>query len=101
MVHEFTGQARLIISDESDAIFPGNILRGYDHKFVPGDAWVERDLFDSAAGNLAANGRAVEHIRQKHVVHVQSFSGYLVAAFLARNRGADDALMVHASMFRA
>ena len=97
MVHEFTRQTRLIVSDERDAILPGNILRRYDHKLVPGNAGVERDLFDSAAGNLAANRRSIEHIQQEHVVDVLRFPGYLLAAFLARNRRADDALMVHDS----
>src|ERR1700685_2664819 len=95
MVDQIARQARLIVSDERDAIFPGNILRRYDYKLLPGDAGAERDLLDSAAGNLAANRRAIDHIRQKHIVDVLSFSGYFVAALLARNRRADDVLMVH------
>src|ERR1700693_2059027 len=98
MVHELTGQARLIVSDKRDAIIPGNIFRRHDHKLVPGDAGVERNFLDSAAGNLAANRRAMEHIRQEHVVDVQSFSVSLLASFLARNRRADDALMVHVNV---
>src|ERR1700733_12506998 len=95
MVHPITRQARLIVSDERDAIFPGNILGRYDYKLLPGDAGAEPDLLDSAAGNLAANRRAIDHIGQSHIVDVPSFSGYFVAALLARNRRADDALMVH------
>src|SRR6202044_1677624 len=99
MVHELTRQTRLIVSDERDAILPANIFRRYDHKLVPGDARVECDLSNSAAGSLAAHRRAIEHIRQEHVVDVPSFSSYFLAAFLARNRCTDDALVIHDSAF--
>src|SRR5580700_7150741 len=101
MINRLTRQAWLIVPYERDAILSRNIFRGYNHKLVPWHAGVESDFLDSAARNLAANRRAVKHSRQNHVVDIHSFSGYLLASLFARNRGADDAIMVHDStLFR-
>src|ERR1700756_2420579 len=92
MVDEFTRQAGLIVSDQRNAIFTGNVFCGNDHEFMPRDARTESDLPDSAAGNLAAHRGAEEHVRQNHVVDVLRLSSYFVAPFLARNRLADDGI---------
>src|ERR1700683_1816699 len=97
MVNRIARQAWLIVSNERDAILSRNVLRGYNHELVPGDAGVECDFLDSAAGNLAANRRAIKHSRQNHIVNVHSFSGYFLAPLFARNRSTDDAFMVHDS----
>ena len=63
MIDDAIGEARLIIFDEGDAIFSGDVRGRDDYEFVPINAGAEGDLFDFAAGNAAANGGAVEHAR--------------------------------------
>ncbi len=95
MVNKLVRQTRLIVPNQCDAILPGNIFRGNDHEFIPGDFGTECDLVDAAARNLTANRRSEEHVGQNHIVNILRPSGYLVAPFLARNRLADDVLAVH------
>src|ERR1700680_1790068 len=98
MVHEFTRQTRLIVSDQRNAILSRNIFCGHDHEFIPGDAGSESNVSDSSAWNLAPNRSPKEHVGQNHVVDILRPSGYLVAPFLARNRLADDAIRIHLRM---
>src|ERR1700676_2546462 len=98
MVHEFTRQTRLIVSDQRNAILSRNVFYGDDHEFIPGDTRSEGNVADSSARNLAANGCPEEHVGQNHVVDILRPSGYLVAPFLARNRLADDAIRIHLRM---
>ncbi len=93
MIHDLIRETGLIVGDQRDDIFPGNILRGDDDKFVPGDSRPKRNVLDLAARNLAANGCAVKHVGQRHIVDVLRLSRDLVAAFFARNRHADDAII--------
>src|SRR5579863_2817697 len=95
MVDEITGQAGLIVNDEGNAVCTGNIFGGDDDKFVPRNAGAESDVLDLAARNLTADGSAVEHVGQNHVVHVLRLSGYFLGAFLAWNRCADNAISRH------
>ncbi len=92
---QFTGQTRLIVPDQRDAILPGNIFCRHDHKFIPCNAGTEGDLANPSARNLAANRGSEEHVRQNHIVDVLRLSSYLVATFLAWNRRADDAVCIH------
>src|SRR5271166_1976869 len=89
-------QAGLIVSDQGDAILARNVFCCDDRKLAPVELRVKRDFLDYAARNLAANGRSVEHSRQGHVIDVARRAGYLVAAFLARYRLADDLFLRHA-----
>ena len=92
MVDEFIRQARLVVPNQRNAVFPGNIFRGNDHEFIPVNSRSERDLVDTPAGNLAANRRSEEHVWQSHVVDVLRPSGDLVPPLLTRNGLADDAV---------
>ena len=101
MVHDFIRQTGLIVSDQRDAILSGNIFRGNDHEFIPGDAGAECDFPDPAARNPAANGCAEEHVGQDHIVDVLRPAGHLVASLFTRNRIADDGIAVHLASQRA
>ena len=100
MIDKLTRQAGLIVFDQRDAVLPWNIFAGDNHKFVPGDFRPIRNRPDSAARNLAAHRRPVKHAGQGHVVNVPGLAGNLVAAFLARDRRADDALIAHVQIQR-
>src|SRR6266481_1581433 len=91
-------QARLIVSDQSDAILAWNILRRDHYKFAPLELRIKRNVFDYTPRNLAANRRAVEHPRHGHVVDVPRRAGHFVAALLARHRLANNVLC-HAQPF--
>jgi hypothetical protein len=99
MVYEIAGQAGLIVANQRDTIFPGNISCRNDHEFIPVDAGTETDVPDPAARNLAANGCSEQHVGQNHIVDVLRPSGYFVAPFLARNRLADDVIRAHLIVF--
>jgi hypothetical protein len=89
-------QAWLVLPDQSNAIVARNVLCSDDYKFAPLQRSTKRNIFYDSPGNLAANGRAIEHSRQRHVVNVACRPGYFVAAILARHRPADDVLFRHA-----
>ena len=90
-------QTWLIVVDQRDAILSGDISCGHDHKLVPVNPRTKAYFLDSAAGNLAANSGAIEHVGQHHVIYVARFSGDFVESFLARNGRADDLITVHDS----
>src|SRR5271156_6301336 len=98
MIDELARQAGLILSDQRDAIFPKNIFRRYDHKFIPGNSRTECDFCDSAPRNAAANRCSKERIRQNHVVDVLRSPSYLVASLFAWDRIADDAIAIHSGL---
>src|SRR5580698_449590 len=96
MIHFAIGQAGLIVADQSDAILAGDIFRRHDYEFGPVELRIEGNFLDCAARNLAANGRAVKHSWQGHVIDVLRGTVYFVAAFLARYRLADCVVRCHA-----
>lgn len=67
-------QTWLIVFDQGDTILAGDILRGDDYELVPIKVWSEHDIFYFAAGDAATHRRAVQHVRQNHVVDVPRFS---------------------------
>src|SRR5690349_8368982 len=89
MVHELIGEAGLIFDQESDAIFPGNILCGSHDEFIPANSLVKSDAEDFPAGNRTSNRDAMDHSRKGQVVHITRGSSDLFAAFLARDRLSD------------
>ena len=93
-------QTGLIVADQGNAVFAGNIFRGNHYEFGPVELRVKGDFLDYAARNLAAHGRAIEHSWQAHVVDVSCRAGDLVAALLARDRLADCVLGGHARISR-
>jgi len=98
MIDDFTRQAGLIVSDQCDAIFPGNIFRRYDYKFIPGNSGTKCDLLDPATRNAATNCCSEEHARENHVVDVLRPSSYLVASLFAWDRSTDDAIAIHSGL---
>ena len=77
MVDAIGGQARLVVDDERDAIDAGNVSGGDDDEVGPGDARLELDALDEAAGHGAADRGAKEHPRQHEVVDVLRPAGDL------------------------
>jgi hypothetical protein len=96
MIDHAIRKTGLIIVDERNTIFAGNVFRGNDDKLLPIDFGAEADFGDPAAGNAAANGRAEEHVRQFHVIDIASLTGDLVAPLQAGNGSTDDGSSVHA-----
>ncbi len=90
VIHGLGGQARLIVQNQSDAVFPRNVFGGDNNILVPGNGRVKIDLFNFATGNCAAHGCAVKHAGQNHVVDIARRSGDFVPAFFARHRGPND-----------
>src|SRR5580704_6227335 len=97
MIDQAIRETRLIVFNEGDAIFSRDIPWSYDYEFVPVDSCAEGKIFDFAASNVAAHGRAVEHARQNHVVHIARVSGDFVAPFHAGNGGTDDGSVFHSN----
>src|SRR5258708_25444587 len=96
MIDYAIGKTWLVIVDQCNTIFAGNVLGGNDDKLLPIDSGVEADLFDPAAGNAAANCRAEEHVRQLHIIDIARLTGDFVAPLHARNGSTDDASSGHA-----
>ena len=90
VINDAVCQARLIVEDERDAVFAGNVFGGYDDEFGPVDFRGEGDFADGAARGFAADGSAVQHAGEAHVVNVEGGSGDFVAALFAWDVGADD-----------
>src|SRR3984885_8471254 len=95
MIYQLIRQARLIVSDQRNAIFPGNIFRRYDNKFIPIDSRTECDLLDPPPWYLAANRGSEKHVGQNHIVDVAGPSGHFVAPLFSRDRVTDDGIVVH------
>jgi hypothetical protein len=68
----------------------GNVLGRRDDEFLPVNRWIERYSIDFAPSNLAADGGAIEHAGQAHVVNILGRASNFVAAFLARDGGSHD-----------
>src|SRR6267142_2457824 len=86
MVHELIGEAWLIFDQESNAIFPGNLLCRHDGEFVPRNPVAESDSENFSTCSQTSHGDSVDHFRKGQVVHIARAAGDLFAAFLARNR---------------
>src|ERR1700722_19246242 len=95
MVDDFIRETGLIVCDQRDNIFPGDVLRGDHYEFVPCDSWPKADVLNPASRNLAANGGAVNHIRQRHVIHVLRLPGHFFAALFAWDRHPDNTITRH------
>src|SRR5271169_779751 len=97
MVDHPVCQARLIVFNQRDTIFSGNIFRADDYEFFPRDPWAKGNFFYFSPGNPAPNGGAVEHSRKYQVVDIACESLDFVAPLETRNRSADDAVVLHAN----
>ena len=49
MIDDFVGEIRLIVEDQRDVVFAGNVFGGDDGELVPGNVAFERDVLDSPA----------------------------------------------------
>ncbi len=83
VIHRFGGQTGLVVEDKNDAVFPWNVLGSDNNEFVPVDARIESDLPDFPARYVAADGGAMQHARQNHVVNIASRTGDFVPALFA------------------
>ena len=61
----------------------GDILRGDDGEFVPGDAGVEGDGANFSAAGGIADGRGVEHAGELEIVDVLGLARDFTGALLA------------------
>jgi hypothetical protein len=95
MVDHPVRETRLIVDDQRNDVFAGDVFGSNDNKFIPGDARTEGDLPDLAAWNLAANRRTIKHSGESHVVDVLGFPGNFIVPFLAGNGNAYDAISGH------
>jgi hypothetical protein len=90
MIDNSIREAGLIVCDQRDVVFSGDILRGYDNKIVPVKSGTKVYFFDLASWDLAAYRGAVNHSGQGNVIDIPRLSGDLVAAFFSRRRVSDD-----------
>ena len=98
MIDHAIRKAWLIVLNQRDIVFSGNILRGDDEKFVPVDSGAEGYLLDFAARNFAAHRRAVQHVGKRNVVNVPCSSRDFVAPFFSRRGQADDTIALHVKL---
>src|SRR5439155_1668194 len=61
MIHCFGGQARLVVQDQGDAVFPRNVFGCYQDKLVPRNARIKANLSDLSPRYVATYGCAVKH----------------------------------------
>src|SRR6266478_8399609 len=90
MIDGLCGEARLVVEDQSDAIFPWNVFGCDCYKLFPRNTRAIGDFPDFAARNAAAYGCAVKHAGQNHVIHVARRPSDFVTAFLAWNGRPDN-----------
>src|ERR1044071_1314170 len=64
VIDELRGEIRLIHQDERDAVFARNVFGRDDDEFVPRDVAFKRNVPDAATRGGAADGRAIEHLRE-------------------------------------
>ena len=83
MVDEFRGEAGLIVFDQRDFVFAGNIGGGDDREFVPRNAVAKADAADAPSRDAAAHGHAVQHFRKGEVVHVPGAARHFFPALFA------------------
>jgi len=95
VIHEPVGQTRLIVGDESNDIFAGDVFGGDDHEFVPGDSGAKCNFPNLAARNLAAHGRTVKHVGKRHIVDVLRLPRDFVSSLFARDGYSNDAFTCH------
>ena len=85
MIDKFRGQIRLIERDESHGILAGNVFRGNDSEFVPGNSVFEINPKNASARHGAANRDAVQHVRKFQVIDVLRLAGDFVPSFFSRH----------------
>ena len=85
MIDAAVGEIRLIVSDQRDDVGTRNVSGRDDRELVPWEAAAVNDVFDEAAGRLAADGRAVKHSGKEEIVNVAGLSRDLGAPFLPKN----------------
>ena len=95
VIHRTGGEARLIVQNQGDTVFPRDVSRGNNNIFVPDNVRAKSDFSNFAARDGAAHGCAVKHSGQNHVIDVARRSGDFVPTFLARHRCPDDVMDGH------
>src|SRR5207249_3335182 len=100
MIDDFVGEVRLVVENQRDIVFTGDVFRGNDREFIPRNIAVrtacgsgrliEGNIFDAAARNRTAHGDAVQHAGETQIVNVKRLAGNLLPAFFAGNGFADE-----------
>ena len=90
MIDDSVGEAGLIVQNQANDVFAGNVFSSNDDIFAPIDARAEGNVLNFAAGDTAAHGGAVQHAGHGDVIHVASRTGDFVAALFARRTGSDN-----------
>jgi hypothetical protein len=90
VIHDFAGEAGLVIYNQGNAVFPRNIFCPDDRELVPGDIFSELYRLNSPAGDGAANRDAVQHVRKCEVTNILRAAGDLFPAFFSLYRFSDE-----------
>ena len=80
---DFGGEAGLIVLDQRNFVFAGNVGGGDDRELIPRNAVAETDAADASSRDVAAHGDAVEHVRNGKVVHIAGAARHFLAALFA------------------
>src|ERR1700690_851790 len=90
VIHEFVREAGLIVNQEGNTVFTGNILRGDDRKFIPRYSGAIANAQNSPARRWATHRDSVEHSRKFDIVHILRAAGNFLPALFARHGFSDD-----------
>jgi len=86
MPHQPIGQARLVILDQMDHVFAGDVARGYPRDAGPIERRIEAHLLDETVRDARANGAAPQLGGELHVVQVERSAGNLFLSVDAGRR---------------
>ena len=89
MINTTVRKARLIINNQRDAVFAGDVSCLDYRKFIPWDTGLEMDVCDSPSCDGASDSSSVDHSRKRQVVDVFRPASDLIAAFFAQGGAAN------------
>ncbi len=95
VIHSLGSEAGLVIDEQSDAVFPGNIFCLDDGELVPGDAVSETNGSNAPASEGAANRDPVQHVRKCEVVDVLRAARDFLASLFALHRFSNEVCLHH------
>src|SRR5258705_11900909 len=89
MVDNFIREIRLVIENQCNVIFAGDVFRGDDGELVPGDVACKRDVLDATTSHLTPDRGSVNHVWERNVVDIQRLAGDFLPTFFAWRRFTD------------
>ncbi len=88
-------RAGLVLDNQSNTIFAGDILRLHNGELAPGNAVFEMNGANSPAGDRAANRDTVQHVREFQIIDVLRASGDLLTPFFSLHRFSNRSVCLH------